>query len=465
MDVSFQGGVGAGLAVGALMISGITWAQEVPSYEVDFSQPAGKIRAINGTNLGPLYKGRNLTTATQDFKALNFSTVRLHDVPLDNAGMRLVDYQMIFGNMDADPKDPKNYYFEQTDDYIRTILDCGPKIVYRLGPSIEWSAKKYFVKEPKDHAHFAELCAGIVRHYNKGWANGHQWNIEYWEIWNEPNLPGNMWDTGFDNYIKFYVDVAKRLKTEFPEIKVGGPVLTSADRVQASKFVKACRKEGAALDFFSWHGYIRKSSQCAESANFVRKLLDDHGFAKAELHFNEWHYFPCEWSALTTTEGLRRWVDTADGMNGIDSAAFNTVCLSRWQDLPLDMANFYATGLAQWGLRRWDGSFRPTYYSLQAFGRFAKETPVRVRTKDSGNDSVTILGGVGPNGEKQMLVTAFQKVQPSQSIKLSGVPSKGTANVLRLDASTTGFKEEAVPYSDGVIRLVTQGSTVLLVRF
>ena len=82
------------------------------------------------------------------------------------------------------------------------------------------------------------------------------------------------------------------------------------------------------------HGYITRSAQCEESVKVVRKLLDGHGFPKTELHFNEWHYFPCEWAALKTTEGLRRWLDTPDGMNGIDSAAFNTVCLTRWQDIP-----------------------------------------------------------------------------------------------------------------------------------
>ena len=453
----------AGVA-GALGVAGAACA-ETASWAVDFTQPCGKVKALNGTNIGPLYKGRNLSSAIQDFKALNFSTVRLHDVPLDNAGMRLVDYQMIFGNPEADPKEPRNYYFKQTDDYIRTILDCGPKIVYRLGPSIEWSAKKYFVKEPKDHAHFAELCAGLVRHYNKGWADGHQWGIEYWEIWNEPNLAGNMWDTGFDTYVNLYVDVARRLKSEFPEIKVGGPALTHIDRKLAATFIETCRKQKVAIDFFSWHGYITRSAQCAESVKGVRALLDENGFTQTELHFNEWHYFPCAWSALTTPEGLRRWLDTPDGMNGIDAAAFNTVCLTRWQDIPLDMANFYATGLASWGLRSWDGSLRPTYYSLQAFGRFIADTPDRVKTVDSGTDALTILGGVGPSGAKQLLVTVFKTARARQEIKLAGVPEKGTARVWRLDATTSGLQEGTVSYADSVLRLDTDGSTVLVVRF
>ena len=38
-------------------------------------------------------------------------------------------------------------------------------------------------------AHFA----ATVRHYNRGWANGHEWGIRYWEIWNEPDGLDDMW--------------------------------------------------------------------------------------------------------------------------------------------------------------------------------------------------------------------------------------------------------------------------------
>ncbi len=79
---------------------------------------------------------------------------------------------------------------------------------------------------------------------------------------------------------------------------------------------------------------------------------------------------------------------------------------------------------------------------------------------------MTLLGGVGPNGAKQLLVTSFKSPQREQSIRLAGVPADGTARVWRLDASTkSGLKEEQVAYSDSVLHLKTAGSTVLLVRF
>ena len=41
---------------------------------------------------------------------------------------------------------------------------------------------------PRDPARWAAVCAGIVRHYNEGWAGGFRHDIRYWEIWNEPDL-------------------------------------------------------------------------------------------------------------------------------------------------------------------------------------------------------------------------------------------------------------------------------------
>ena len=50
---------------------------------------------------------------------------------------------------------------------------------------------KYWVVDPGDHNKFADLCAGMIKHYDKGWANGVRYNVEYYEIWNEPNAGGD----------------------------------------------------------------------------------------------------------------------------------------------------------------------------------------------------------------------------------------------------------------------------------
>ena len=128
-------------------------AEDGGAFSVDFSQKIGDVRPINGINLWANMSCETLEDRRPDAAACRFSTVRLHDAPWDNNGIRLVDVQQIFGNLDADPKDPKNYYFGPTDDYIRNILDAGAVPIYRLGTSIEHTATKYFAIKPSDPEH------------------------------------------------------------------------------------------------------------------------------------------------------------------------------------------------------------------------------------------------------------------------------------------------------------------------
>ncbi|MBQ9126905.1 MAG: hypothetical protein IJY15_04000, partial [Thermoguttaceae bacterium] len=153
-----------------------------PKYAVDFSKTVGTIKPLNGVNLWTRLSYQRLQDDQPVAEACRFSTARLHDAPWDNNGLRLVDVHQIFGNLEADPADPKNYFFDATDDYIEAILKGGAQPIYRLGTSIEHAPRGYFAKKPNAEQ-YAEICAAIVRHYNAGWANGHEWNLQYWEIW------------------------------------------------------------------------------------------------------------------------------------------------------------------------------------------------------------------------------------------------------------------------------------------
>ena len=89
----------------------------------------------------------------REFARLNVASVRLHDIPLVNSGIKLVDVQDIFPIWN-EGADAANYFFAPTDDYLRALQGCGVKqVLYRLGTSIEWSyPNKYFAKMPKDPA-------------------------------------------------------------------------------------------------------------------------------------------------------------------------------------------------------------------------------------------------------------------------------------------------------------------------
>lgn len=193
---------------------------------IDFNVGIGEIRALNGVNLAPKLHNQKNRNMNEAYRALKIPYARLHDVPLDNPGMRLVDIQHIFGNREADENDPRNYYFKQTDDYIRNCLGLGTQVVYRLGTSIEHSLQNYYAFPPEDFDRWITVCINIIRHYNEGWANGYSWKIVYWEIWNEPNAKPHMWSGDDKLYYELYARAAKRIKERFSYVKVGGPALS-----------------------------------------------------------------------------------------------------------------------------------------------------------------------------------------------------------------------------------------------
>ncbi len=438
-------------------------------YSVDFNERVGAIKPLNGGTLWAKLSRESLCDHQADAEACRFSTIRLCDVPWNNEGLRLVDVNQIFANLNADPNDPNNYFFALTDNYIANILKGGSVPIYRLGTSFEHTNTAYFAQKPQDFERYAEICAGIVRHYNAGWANGFKWNILYWEIWNEPDRQESWGDDDWEQYCRFYVIVAKRLRSEFPDIKIGGPSLSYFQPEKVKLFAEVCKEKGAPIDFFTWHCYGVTPEHIINEPFIVRETLDEVGLSNTELHLNEWHYLPGGWKAffkaLKKPQKKYDLANSPDGMNGVEAAAFIDYVLTRWQDGPLDMSNYYAFGLDLFGVIDYYDRIRPTYYALRFFGAQISEAPIRVETKDPGGN-VSLLGSVDDTGSrKRLLVSCYKQVFPkSITIKLKGVPSEGNIEVVQINYDTN-CKSTKKRYSGGFLTLKPQKSSVFLIRF
>ena len=384
----------------------------------DFTKENGLIRALNGMNFGPNISNQKGKNMNEDYTMLRIPYARLHDVPLSNPGMRLVDIQHIFGNFHADENDPRNYYFKATDDYIRNARSCGTDIIYRLGTSIEHSLDNYFAYPPEDMDKWVRICINIVRHYNEGWANGFSWNIKYWEVWNEPNAKPHMWSGSDEQYMLLYAKFARALKAHDSSLKVGGPSLScpvqparwESPRKYARDFLAYCKKENLPLDFFSWHCYPVNLSYIIEEPYRIKKELDEAGFPDTELHLNEWH-FTKSWA---NTPEMK---DGMHGINGIDSACAVANILSAWQDSPLTMGNYYTAGSSGgWGLYDRYRQRYKTFYSHLAFAKML-EYPSRV-TAESAKEEISILAGRNEKNQGAILVSCFESTEKSLTIEL-----------------------------------------------
>ena len=324
---------------------------------IDQNQIIGAIRPMHAMNNGPAHGPEEKRTNYQAYKKLGVPFVRNHDASLSEpyGCQHLVDIHCIFPDFSRNVDDPKSYDFTLTDEYITRLVEMGCGIFYRLGSSIEHWKMKYGTLEPKDHLKWARVCEHIIRHYNKGWAHGFRYNIEYWEIWNEADLDlddakdKRTWGGTEKSFFSFYCTAAKHLKSCFPELKIGGPAL--AFRLDwADRFLSLLQSKNIPLDFFSWHMYSTAPEYYAERASEIRRMLDRHGFDNVPSILNEWNYV-LDWS------DPQGYIKTIRGMRG--ASFYAAMMCSMQQAGTVDMLMYYdaRTGTT------WNGMF--DLYTLQ----------------------------------------------------------------------------------------------------
>jgi len=365
---------------------------------VDAGKKIGTIKALHGVNGGPICCG-SLVNLSPYHKALGIPLTRIHDA--DWPAMDKVNIHAIFPTFKADTESPDSYRFASTDDYIKSILDTGAGVMYRLGESIEHTPRQYYVDKPADFDQWAKICVGIIKHYNEGWANGFKWNLKYFEIWNEADSgSAQMWHGSTEDYYKLYATTAKAIKTRWPNLMVGGPATGNYGRLEGDRvvlsdstkgFLEYCRKESLPLDFFSWHIY-EDNPEVAVKANIdLRRILDEYGFKKTEIHMNEWNYLPDKsFNPLISRDGaqLQKFCERVSGLHG---AAFSACVLLGLQDSPVDMANYYTADNFLLGMFNFYGVPSKTYHAFRAF-KILVDHPSRVAADGSkpGNFLIAI---------------------------------------------------------------------------
>ena len=231
---------------------------------------------------------------------------RLHDVGGAFGCGKYVDISNIFRNFDADVDDPDSYDFTFTDLLLAQLHKAKVEPYFRLGETIENAAmvKSYRLDVPKDMNKWASICEHIVRHYTKGWANGFNYGITYWEIWGEPDNPPYLWKGTNEDYYRLYEITAKLIKKEHPDVKVGAFGCSSLYNAWTEStgweglarthrlpffrgFFEYIKKTDTPIDFFSWHSYYNTKETIAQDA-YIHSELEKLGYADLETHLNEW---------------------------------------------------------------------------------------------------------------------------------------------------------------------------------
>ena len=345
---------------------------------VDRSECVGKIKPMHGVGQPP-YNGIDFSM----FKYLKDAGIpfsRLHDVGFFYG--RFLDIPFIFKDQSKDPEDETAYDFSFADLLITALVENGVEPFIRLGVSIEnyCAVKAYDIYPPKDKLKWAKICEGIIRHYTQGWAKGFNYNIRFWEIWNEPDnyedpMENQMWRGDMEEYFELYGVASKYLKDKFPHLMIGGygscgfydlkksfvANANSSPRkeyfiVFFKRFLEYITANKCPLDFFSWHSYDTVENN-AVYAKYARDTLDEAGYKDVHISVNEWN-------SLVNLRGTAK------------HAAVTAAMMLSFEDLPVDSAMFYDArlGTSVYGSMFDPSSREPykTYWSFVAFNELYK---------------------------------------------------------------------------------------------
>lgn len=451
----------------AVVFCRVGMAEDAAGIKADLADAAGQIKPLHGVNNSPVQYGDPI----KSFQEAGIPFARLHDTAGAFGGTHFVDIPNIFPNFDADPSDPASYDFAFTDAYIKSLVSSGVEIFYRLGVTIEnhYTIKAYQIHPPKDLMKWARICEGIIRHYNEGWANGFQYNIRYWEIWNEPENPP-MWSGTKEQYFECYRVAANHLKSCFPDIHVGGYAgcgFYAITRETADSFQKSfitwfndflafvsSKDTAAPLDFFSWHLYTDDATEIVRHAEYVRARLDAFGLTKTESIFDEWNRM----------NGSK---DVFDEMRAMPGATFVGTAFSLMQDSSIDKAMYYdALPARQYGGLYYFPSYRvtKTYYVFKMFNALYQLK--NAVPSHSAVEKATVTAA-RDGSRAALFITHCGGQECSVPLALSGVPQGCTTATFSLLDDTHDMEQvrtEPVTPGDDTLQLALPGRSVMLIE-
>ncbi len=387
----------------------------------DLSKGYGKFKPLNATNGGPWaksYTDDQLMSNFNDYKKARMAYSRTHDSALSPkyGGQFAHDILNIFPDFDADPYNPSSYDFACTDESLLITIKAGTQIFFRLGQSIENIIKKHNVYPPKDFKKWAIICEHIIKHYNEGWADGFNMNIEYWEIWNEADGWADAeigqsptWCGTKEQFFEFYATAATHLKNIFPHLKIGGPAL-AWNEPWADEFLAEMKKRDVKIDFFSWHMYTVTPEQVIEKAESIQALLIKHGYEESESILDEWNYVE-DW----TDEFLH----SLEMVHSLKNASFILSVMALSQPSTIDMLMYYDTRPSTF-----NGIFdfytaKPLkgYYPMMWYGNFYDlESEIR---SENQIENIYALCGTDKNGKTLTMLTYYSKDNEKEPLDIS----------------------------------------------
>ena len=395
-----------GLAAIAVSLAFVGLA-EAAEMSVDFTCPRGEIKRLNGIINTVKLTQYGDARICEEYAALEPPYVRYHDAALTNPGAAVMDISRIFPLFHLDENDPRNYDFRPTDDLIALTRRFCTEIEFKIGESIEHYENRYRVNPPLDRAKYARICLNVVRHYNEGWADGFRWNIRRWSVWEEPDNTKLFNGDYRKEFFPLYAEIARAIKTKYPDFEVGGCATRGREMFRAEQFVAYCRENDLPLDFCSVTDYRRSLEPMFAVGEELRRILDTNGYRRTTIDLAEWHYEPSDWKPAPGRERE----ETYREVTGVNGGAFTASMLLLGQDSVYDRMLYYMADSdgGFWGLRNGaeNGEVNSHWYALKAFADLAR---LRHRVKTDVPDGLGLAAAAtrAEDGRAALMVAAFR---------------------------------------------------------
>ncbi len=377
---------------------------------IDFDSVTGEMKPVHGIGRMPEYEMNS--EVNRYFTEANMPYCRTHDI-------NETDIHRIFPDFSKDVNDESSYNFAQCDKVIAAIADTGMKPFFRLGISYSDPVVAHdFLVPPADYTKWSQICEHIILHYNEGWADGFNYDIEYWEIWNEPENSDDISDNHFwigtdEEFFRLYDTAAKYLKEKFPDLKIGGYgscgfyALTKTNALNTGatprnqyfvtyflNFLDYIKEHNSPMDFFTWHSYTTTGKN-ARYIEYVKENLTKAGYGEAEIICDEWNYNPTENDQIDRRYGANQ-----------------TSMLIMFQNEGFDMAHYYDgddDGLMWAGLFVNGRQPSSAYYGFWAFGQmYELGSQARIKNLRLYSDLYAVAA-TGENGQALLISNVSEK--------------------------------------------------------
>lgn len=386
------------------------------NFTVDNTGASGQFKELFSANgIGPGNQTSPFNHVSK-FQELGIDYMRTHDFQY------AFDHSVIFPDTSRDPLDPAAYNFHSTDSCISDILNAGGKVYYRFGQSFDMTHTHN--KPPYNYHKWAQVCLQTIKHYNYGWNNGFNYGLDYFEIWNEPDIK-DFWTGTPTDYIKLYRLSANLIKQYDPTLKVGGPAISNVFNEDfTNTFLDSVKSENIPLDFFSYHLYYHFNPWYFKYVNeYAKKKIADVGLTNIELINSEWNSYLYSFDTPSFY-----------GMDDALNAASLTGVMCYMQNSSIGKFFRYALDNYLFGMVNWDDEWRYSGLAMRSVRQLMNNS---IKINSFGGDSlgtVIMASKSISNDNFNVLISDNSSTAKGYVINLPNLTNNYRYNIYRIDS-------------------------------